>query len=293
MKQSNFGFLKKPFSGKTTLRLQRRIVSLMVYFVLIIAALFILFPYIWMFLTSLKSEQEVFSLGLLQSLPKTLRWQNYLEAWEAYPIATWLLNSLIVGIIEVSSTVVTSILAGYAFARLNFKGRDILFYLFMGAMMVPIQVTLIPSFIIIRNLGWTNTYAGIAALHLVQFFGIFMMRQFFLNIPGELEDAARIDGCNWFRVLWQIVIPVSKPVIAALVVMAFTASWNNFLWPLVVVNKQAYMTITLGLASMKTEATPWVQLMAATTISMIPLTVLYVVFQRFFTQGIVMSGIKG
>jgi ABC-type glycerol-3-phosphate transport system permease component len=160
-------------------------------------------------------------------------------------------------------------------------------------MMVPIQVTLIPSFIIVRELGLLNSYAGIAVIHLVQFSGVFLMRQFMLNIPGELEDAARIDGCSWFRVLWQIVLPVSMPAVAALSILAFTAGWNDFLWPLVVINKPDIMTIVVGLASLRGEATPWGPLMAATAISAVPLTVVYLAFQRWFTQGIVMSGIKG
>jgi multiple sugar transport system permease protein len=274
--------------------LQRSLPKVGLYIILLASALLMVFPYIWMFSTSLKTEQEVYRLGIIHSfIPDTFRWQNYVEAWNEFPISRWLFNSLMVAALETGSTLVTSILAGYAFARLRFKGREILFYIYMGAMMVPMQVTLIPSFIIVKNLGLLNSYAGISVLHLVQFFGVFLMRQFFLNIPGELEDAARIDGCSWFRVLWQIVIPVSKPAIAALATLSVTASWNNFLWPLVVINKSDIMTVTVGLASIKTVSTPWGQLMAATAITMVPLTVLYIVFQRFFTQGIVMSGIKG
>jgi ABC-type glycerol-3-phosphate transport system permease component len=195
--------------------------------------------------------------------------------------------------VETISTVITSVLAGFAFARLRFWGRDTLFYLYLAAMMVPIQVTLIPSFIIVRQLGLLNSYEGIAIIHLVQFSGVFLMRQFLLNIPSDLEDAARIDGCSWFRVLWQIVLPISMPAVAALSILAFTAGWNDFLWPLVVINKPDIMTIVVGLASMRSEATPWGQLMAATTISAIPLTIIYVVFQRWFTEGITMSGLKG
>ena len=130
-------------------------------------------------------------------------------------------------------------------------------------------------------------------IHLVQFSGIFLMRQFFMNIPSELEDAARIDGCSWFRVLWQIILPLSLPAVAALGILAFTTGWNDFLWPLVVVNKPDIMTIVLGLASMRSEATAWGPLMAATTLSAVPLTVVYLLFQRWFTQGIITSGIKG
>ena len=264
------------------------------YAFLIAGAVLVLVPYLWMVVTSLKSEEDMFQVGILNSLvPSQLRWQNYREAWNQYPLGRWLFNTFLVAAIETVSTVITSVLAGYTFARLRFWGRDVLFLFYLGAMMVPVQVTLIPSFIIVRSLGLLNSYSGIAILHVVQFFGVFLMRQFFLNIPSELEDAARIDGCSWFEVLWRIVLPVCMPAVGALSVLAFTAGWNNFLWPLVVINKPEIMTIMVGLASMRGEVTPWGQLMAATAISALPLTVIYMVCQRFFTQGIVMTGIKG
>ena len=277
---------------RTTVRTRRRVGQLGVYAFLSLGALVVLLPYAWMISASLKPEADVFQAGL-NLIPREVRWQNYADVWRQYPLGRWLANTFLVASVETLSTVVTSVLAGFAFARLRFWGRDTLFYLYLGAMMVPIQVTLIPSFIIVRQLGLLNTYQGIAIVHLVQFFGIFLMRQFLLNIPSELEDAARIDGCSWWRVLWQIVLPISMPAVAALSILAFTAGWNDFLWPLVVINKPDIMTIIVGLASMRSEATPWGQLMAATTLSAIPLTVIYVVFQRWFTEGITMSGIKG
>jgi ABC-type glycerol-3-phosphate transport system permease component len=263
-----------------------------VYAFLVVGALVVLLPYVWMIVSSLKYEDEMFKTGW-QIVPTRLRWQNYSDAMTQYPLGRWIGNTILVATIETASTILTSVLAGYAFARLRFWGRDQLFYLYLGAMMVPIQVTLIPSFMIVRSLGLLNTYQGIAVIHLVQFSGIFLMRQFFLNIPSELEDAARIDGCSWLRVLWQIILPVSLPAVAALGILAFTTGWNDFLWPLVVVNKPDIMTIVLGLASMRSESTSWGPLMAATTLSAVPLTVIYLLFQRWFTEGIVTSGIKG
>ena len=179
-----------------------------------------LLPYVWMIGSSLKYEDEMFRTGW-QVIPTRIRWQNYTDAWTQYPLGRWILNTVLVASMETFSTILTSVLAGYAFARLRFWGRDQLFYLYLAAMMVPIQVTLIPSFMIVRSLGLLNTYQGIAVIHLVQFSGIFLMRQFFLNIPSELEDAARIDGCSWFRVLWQIVLPVSLPP------WPHSASWRS------------------------------------------------------------------
>ena len=273
-------------------RRRRRLSDVAAYVLLTVGALVVLLPYVWMVSASLKTEADVFQAGL-NLIPREVRWQNYADAWRQYPLGRWLLNTFLVASVETVSTVVTSVLAGFAFARLRFWGRDALFYLYLGAAMVPIQVTLIPSFIIVRQLGLLNTYQGIAVIHLVQFFGVFLMRQFLLNIPSELEDAARIDGCSWWRVLWQIVLPISMPAVAALSILAFTAGWNDFLWPLVVINKPDIMTFIVGLASMRSEATPWGLLMAATTISALPLSVVYIVFQRWFTEGITMSGIKG
>lgn len=271
----------------------RRIVGqIALYGLLTVGALAVLLPYIWMVTASFKTDAEIFQTGI-HVFPRQIQWASYVGAWNDYPIGRWLANSVVVALIEMFGTLTTSILAGFAFARLRFWGRDPLFMIYLGAMMVPIQVTLIPSFIIVRSLGLLNTYTGIASLHLVQFFGIFLMRQFLLNIPADLEDAARIDGCSWWRVLWQIIVPVSMPAIAALAVFSFASSWNDFLWPLVVINRPRIMTIQVGLASMKSDTIPWGELMAATTLSAIPLSVLYVVLQRFFTQGIVMTGLKG
>lgn len=270
----------------------RRVGRVILYAALVMGVLFVTIPYLWMLSASLKEEREIYEPGL-NFLPNSLYLQNYIDIVEDYQIIRWLLNSFLIGFIVIISNMTFTVLAGYAFARLRWPGRDIIFYTYLGAMMIPIQVRLIPSFIIIKELGWVNTYQGIASLQLVEFFGVFLIRQFMLNMPRELEDAARIDGCGWFRVLWQIIIPNSKPALAALAIFTFTASWNNFLWPLVVINQEHYMTIQVGLASMKGEIIPWGLLMAGTMISAVPLFIVYIILQKLFTQGIVMSGIKG
>jgi len=231
---------------------RRFLVNGALYGLLITGALVVVLPYMLMIATSLKPEQDLFQVGIYKALvPSYPRWDNYVEAWNDYPLGRWLFNSFLVATIEMICVVVTSVFAGYAFARLRFWGRDFLFFMYLGAMMVPIQVTLIPSFIIVRNLGLLNSYEGI------------------------------------------IILPISRPAIGVVAIFAFTAGWNDFLWPLVVVNKPEIMTIVLGLAGMRGEITPWGQLMAATVISAIPLMVIYVCFQRLFTQGIITSGLKG
>lgn len=262
------------------------------YVYLTLGALFVMIPYFWMVSASFKNEGEIFETGI-NLLPRDWTLYNYRTVFDEYQITRWLLNSFLIGFILLASNLTLTVAAGYAFARLRFWGRDVLFFIYVGAMMVPIQVRLIPSFLIVKEIGWLNTYQGIASLQLIEFFGVFLVRQFMLNMPRELEDAARIDGCSWFRVMWQIIIPNSKPALAALAIFTFTAAWNNFLWPLVVINKPEIMTIQVGLSAIKGETIPWGILMAATTISAIPLAVMYVLLQALFTQGIVMSGIKG
>ena len=270
----------------------RRGTRSLLYTCLTIGALLVLIPYFWMVSASLKEPREIFQVGI-NFFPKTFYTENYRILFNDYQIVRWLINSFVVAGIVLATNMTFTVTAGYAFARLRFKGRDFMFFVYVGALMVPLQVRLIPSFIIVKNLGWLDTYQGIASIQLIEFFGIFLIRQFMLNFPRELEDAARIDGCNWFRVLWQIILPNSKPALAALAIFTITASWNNFLWALVVINKPDWMTIQVGLSSMKGEIIPWGVLMAGTFISALPLAILYVMLQRLFVQGIVTSGIKG
>ena len=270
----------------------RRATRLVLYIYLTAGALLVLIPYVWMVSASLKAPAEIFQAGV-NFLPTSFYTANYEVLFGDYQIVRWLVNSFVVGGIILLTNMTFTVTAGYAFARLRFKGRDFMFFVYVGAMMVPIQVRLIPSFIIVKNLGWLDSYQGIASIQLVEFFGIFLIRQFMLNFPRELEDAARIDGCSWFRVMWQIILPNSKPALAALAIFTFTASWNNFLWPLVVINRPDWMTIQVGLSSMKGEIIPWGVLMAGTFVSAFPLAVLYILLQRLFVQGIVTTGIKG
>ena len=262
------------------------------YAFLIAASLVVLLPYIWKVSSSLKSSGEIFT-PVPHLIPSNPRWQNYADVLRTYQVGQWLLNSFIVSSVEAAGVVFTSILAGYAFGRLRFWGRDAIFFMYLGAMMIPVQVTVIPSFLIIRWLGWIDTYEGLIVPKLCAFFGVFLMRQFFLNFPSELEDAAFIDGSSRWRALWQIVLPLSLPALAALAIFSFTAAWNDFLWPLVVVNSEEMKTIQLGLSSMKGELSDWGLIMAGATLSAVPLTVLYLLLQQYFVRGVVTTGLKG
>jgi multiple sugar transport system permease protein len=269
-----------------------RLSQAMLYLVLTVVALIILLPYIWMVSSSLKPESDIFS-AQVHLLPSAVKWQNYLSAVQDYPLLTWLSNSVLIAVVGTVSVVVTAVLAGYSFGRLTFFGRDTIFFAFLGTMMIPIQVTIIPTFVLVRLLGWVNTYQGLIAPQLVAMFGVFLMRLFFLSFPSELEDAARIDGCGYLATLWRIVLPATRPALASLAIFAFTGNWNNFLWPLVAANDSSLFTIQVGLAAMKSDVIPWGPMMAATTISALPILIVYLFFQRQFVQGIVLSGLKG
>lgn len=277
----------------TISRRQRRLAGqVLLYAFLTAASLVVLLPYIWMVSSSLKPTNEIFT-PVPHLIPRTPRWQNYLDVLRNYQVGTWLLNSFIVSTLEVAGVVLTSIMAGYAFGRLRFWGRDAIFFIYLGAMMIPIQVTVIPSFLIVRWLGWIDSYEGLVIPKLCAFFGVFLMRQFFLNFPAELEDAAFVDGSSRWRALWQIVLPLSVPALAALAIFSFTSAWNDFLWPLVVINSEEMKTVQLGLSSMKGELSDWGLIMAGATLSAMPLTVLYLVLQQYFVRGVVMTGLKG
>jgi multiple sugar transport system permease protein len=271
---------------------QRRLLHTILYTVFTALCLIYLLPFAWMISTSLKLDGREISMPP-QWIPDPIVWENYFRALTALPMLLFLRNTLIITITATALGVVAASLAGYAFGRLRFWGRDALFFAYLGTLMVPGQVTLIPSFLILTWLGWVNTYEGLIVPRLCAFVGVFLMRQSFLGFPPELEDAARIDGCSRWRVLWQIVLPLSAPAITALAVLAFTGSWNDFLWPLVVVSSERMKTVQLGLAAMQGEAADWSLIMAAAALSALPLLVLYAFLQRAFTRGIVTTGLRG
>jgi multiple sugar transport system permease protein len=196
--------------------------------------------------------------------------------------------------VETLAVVVTSILTAYPFARLRFPGRDILFLAILGTMMIPSQVTMIPAFILIKWLGWIDTYQGLIVPRIMTPLGIFLMRQFLQTLPRELEEAARIDGCSRMQTLLRVLVPLTGPAVATLAIFTFTASWNEFFWPLLVVQSTEMWTLQILIASMKqAEVVDWGVVMAVVTMSVLPTTAIYVLLQRYFVKGIAMSGLKG
>lgn len=261
--------------------------------VLMLGALTMIAPFLWMLGTSLKQLPEVFVFPPTL-FGERLVWENYLKLSDRFPFDVYFLNSLKVTLIVVAFQLLTSSMAGYVFARLRFRFRDGIFAAYLATMMIPVQVTLIPNFIVMRQYHLIDTHWALILPALVSAFGTFLLRQFFLTIPGELEEAARIDGCTPFGAYWRVFVPLSKPAMATLGVFVFMGTWNDFMGPLIFINTQAKMTLPLGLASMQgLYSTDWPVLMASTVLSVAPLIVIFLLAQDFFIKGVTLSGLKG
>jgi multiple sugar transport system permease protein len=275
--------------------------------VLIVGAVAMLLPFVWMISTSIKPADQLFTVPPTW-VPRPIVWENYVKAMGAGNFGRYALNSLFLGVANLVTNVLLAALAGYAFARLHFPGRNLLFLLVLATLMVPYQVTIIPLFVIIRHIplfggndwlgqggiGWINSYWGLIVPGAVGAFGIFMLRQFFQTLPVELEDAARIDGADEFRIFWQIMLPLAMPAVATLAIFSFQAGWNAFLWPLLITTTDDMRTIQLGLTVFVQQySTQWDQLMAATVVATLPVIVVFGAGQRLLVRSIAFTGLKG
>jgi multiple sugar transport system permease protein len=262
--------------------------------------LVMLFPFLWMLITSVETMAEARSFPPVL-IPSAIHWQNFPRALRVAPFGTYFLNTTIVTVIVVLGNVVFCSMAGYAFARIRFFAGNAVFVLLLATLMVPYQVTIIPEFLVVKWLGEHLTPAiGVDSLgalvlpNFVQVFGIFMLRQFFRTLPIELEEAARIDGTSRAGILIKIVLPLSLPAISTLAALMFLWTWNDFLWPLIVVNTQAHYTLQLGLAAFQgAHTTSWTLLMAGNVMSMIPLLIVFFAAQKYFIRSVATSGLKG
>jgi multiple sugar transport system permease protein len=263
------------------------------YLVLALIGITMVLPFVWMVSTSLKEEGSVFTVKP-EFIPKPAVFKNYATVWNSLPFGRFFGNSLFVAISITIGQVLTSSLAAYSFARLDFPGRDKLFLVYLGTLMIPAHVTMIPMFAFIRNLGWIDTYKALILPAMFTAYGTFMLRQFFLTIPKELEEAALIDGCSHFGIYWHIILPLSMPALATLSTFTFLGTWNDFLWPLVVTISNDKKTLPVGLATLQGQYnTDWTILMAGSVIVILPVLILFILNQRFFVKGITMTGIKG
>lgn len=249
-------------------------------------------PFIWMVVTSLKTMQEAF-LFPPRFVPKIPQFVNYVTIWAAAPFGRFYINSFIVSICVTLGQLLTCSLGAYAFARINFRGRDKLFLVYLATMMIPFQVTMIPIFGMMKELHWINTYKALIVPSIFSAYGTFLLRQFFMTIPNELEESVKIDGGGYFICFTKIILPLCKPALATLGIFVFLWSWNNFLWPLLVINTVNMNTLPLGIAFFQGRfATQWNLMMAGSTMALIPLLIVFLFAQDYFIEGISLSGIK-
>ena len=266
----------------------------LIYAVLLLGSVVVLVPFWWMIATSLKGRAEVFAFPPTL-LPKLVRWQNYVEIFSKAPFGLYFLNTAFICFMDLVGTILSASMVGFAFARLRWRGRDLLFLATLATMMLPGTVTTIPRYLIFKELRWLDTFYP---LWVPSFFGyaffIFLMRQFYTTLPFELDDAARIDGCSIPGIWWRIAAPLTKPALTACGVFTFTATWSDFMGPLIYVSSQNKLTLALGLMYFRgPRVTDWHYLMAAATLAMLPVIVLFFFAQRYFIQGIVFTGVKG
>lgn len=271
----------------------KRFGRLFVYLGLIALALSMLIPFLWMLSTSLMDELEVYQFPP-RFIPSVFKWSNFVEAMSLQPFGRFFLNTMIVAAMSVLGQLTFCSMAAYAFARLQFKWRDKIFALYLATMMIPAIVTIIPAFLIVNAFGWINTYWALFTPTLSSVWGIFLLRQFFLTIPRDLEDAARVDGATELTIFWKIILPLAKPALATLAIFAFMTSWKDFLWPLIVTNRVDMRTVEVGIANFSNlYTTDWPHQMAAAVVVMLPIVTVFLIAQKYFVKGITMTGLKG
>jgi len=257
-------------------------------------AVVMLLPLVWMVVTSLETEAQTFHFPPIL-WPGTLRFGNYVDVIRQSAFGTWFWNTTVVTVAIVASNLVLCTLAAYAFARIRFLGRGLVYFVLLATLMVPLQVVLIPTFLIVKDLGLIDRLGALIVPHLASVFGIFLLTQFFRTLPIELEEAARIDGASRLSILLRIVVPLSLPALATLAVIQFMWTWNEFLWPLVtILSNQDAFTLQLGLATFQgAHQAQWHYVAAANIMSMLPMLVLFLLAQRYFVRGIATQGLKG
>ncbi|AET61069.1 binding-protein-dependent transporters inner membrane component [Paenibacillus terrae HPL-003] len=260
--------------------------------ILLALAVLTLLPLIWMIMTSFKTEGEVFSGPLMW--PDTFRLDGYVRVFRDMPFFQWLYNSVVLSSLQVAGQLVISILAAYAFAHFRFRGREVLFFFVLLTMMMPNQVTMVPTYIIVNELNWLNTFAGVIVPHMASGYAIFLLRQAFLTVPRELGEASIIDGCSAAGTLWHVYLRLIGPVLGALTIILFIGTWNDFQWPLLILTEKSLQPLPLALVQFRQESSlEYVPTMAAATLSMLPVLVLFMLAQKSFVEGFANSGLKG
>jgi multiple sugar transport system permease protein len=264
----------------------------LIYILLVGGIIIMILPFIWMLSTSLKRAGATMVFPP-KFIPNPLDFSNYVNIFKEFPMLVFLRNSVAVAILTTVGTLLVATMAGYAFGRMEFRGRDKLFLVYLATMMIPSQVTMIPQFILLKNMGWLDSYQGLILPNIFGVFAVFLMRQAFMGLPKELDESASLDGANHLRICFEILMPLIKPTLAILTIFTFMSSWNNYLWPLIITSDKNMATLPLGLAMLQGQyATNWNLVMAGVIISIVPILVVYLIAQKSFIQGMTMSGMK-
>ena len=268
--------------------------TISVFLVLSAFALFFVIPFLWIVSTSLKGDSQIFAIPPIW-IPDQLHWDNYLKVFQRIPFLLYLRNSVFITSMSIIGTVLSSSLVAYSFACLNWPGKNIIFFILLATMMLPLQVIMIPVFVLFKEIGWLNSFKPLTVPAFLGggAFNVFLLRQFFVSIPKDLLDSARIDGCSEFRIYWNIVLPNAKPALATVAILTFMGTWNDFLGPLIYLSDQVKGTLALGIGMFAGQhVTEWALLMAASVVMMLPMLIIFFAFQKYFIQGFIMSGLK-
>lgn len=262
------------------------------YLILAIGALVILFPLAWAISSSLKPNVDVFKIPM-EWIPREIHPENYILPFKDHAFGTYFLNSLFAATSVMLLSLVMSSLAGFSLAKYNYFGRDFAFLAILSTLMLPVQVILVPLYLVVRNLGWLNSYQGLIIPQAVTAFGIFLMRQHIMTIPDDFLDAARMDGASELGILWWVIIPMSKPALAAVAIFSFLGNWDSLLWPLVVVTRDSLRTLPLGISLFFSEyASTYNQALAVAIIVMLPVLIVFIIMQKQFIEGLARSGLR-
>jgi multiple sugar transport system permease protein len=266
----------------------------LIWVIVVAAGLSMVLPFLWMISTSLKTSQQAFAWPP-SLLPWPPQWHNYPDAWSIAPFGRFFFNSAVVSLSITGMSLLLNSLAAYGFAKFQFKGAHFLFMLVLATLMIPYQVTMIPTFLLLKHLGWLDTYAGLTVPAFASAFGIFFLRQFMITIPNDYIDAARSDGASEFMIWWRIICPLAKPALATLAIFTFLGAWNDFLGPLIVVKSEEMKTLPLAISSLSSGlyVMSWPLLMAGAAFVVLPVFVVYLFAQRYLVEGIALGGIKG
>jgi multiple sugar transport system permease protein len=266
--------------------------TFLIHFILIVGSVAMVVPFLWMILTSLKTYAESIHVPPV-IIPEDFKWENYKEVFGLLPFFKFMYNTFIVTVVRTAGQLFLCSLAAYAFARIEFPGRNFLFISALSVLMVPGQVFLLPQYMIIVKLGWLNTLQAVIVPGLFSAFGTFLLRQFFMGLPKELEEAARLDGCNHFQIYWKIMLPLAKPGLVALGIFTTLWSWNELMWPMIVNSSTESMTLSVGLSSLQGQyLTNYPILMAGSFLAILPMLILFIILQKQFIEGIAVTGGK-